>query len=67
MVEGGLVKLVRINEAHEKEAWQIFEKFSGQDFSYVDCPSFALMKSLALQEAFTNDHHFRVWGFITHS
>jgi hypothetical protein len=67
MVEGSLVKLARITDAHEKEAWQIFEKYSDQDFSYVDCTSFALMKSLPLQEAFTNDHHFRILGFITHS
>jgi len=35
MVDGGLVKLVRITEAHEKEAWQIFEKYNDQDFSYL--------------------------------
>ncbi len=65
MIDGGLVKLVRITEAHEKEAWHIFEKYSDQDFSYVDCTTFAVMKNLSLYEAFTNDHHFRIMGFIT--
>ena len=67
LVDGGLVKLLRITDAHEKEAWQIFEKYSDQDFSYVDCTSFALMKSLTLHEAFTDDHHFRIMGFSTHA
>jgi hypothetical protein len=66
MVNGGLVKLTRITEAQEKEAWQIFEKYSDQDFSYVDCTSCAVMRSLSLQEVFTNDHHFRILGFFTH-
>lgn len=42
------------------------KKDSDQDFSYVDCASFAVMRNLALQEAFTNDQHFRIFGFITH-
>jgi predicted nucleic acid-binding protein len=66
MVDGGLVRLVRISEAQEKDAWQIFEKYTDQDFSHVDCASFAVMRTLALHEAFTNDHHFRIMGFITH-
>lgn len=66
MIESDLVRLIRIGEAHEKEAWAIFEKFVDQDFSYNDCTSFAVMRNLSLREAFTNDQHFRIMGFITH-
>lgn len=64
MIEGGLVQLTRVTEIHEKEAWLLFETYSDQNFSYVDCTSFAVMRNLAISEAFTNDHHFRTNGSI---
>ena len=67
LVEGGLLTLIRATDVYEKNAWDIFEKYSDQDFSWVDCISFAVMKDLNLQEAFTHDHHFRTMGFVTHS
>lgn len=67
LIKGRLLKVFRVTEAVEEEAWQIFTKYQDQDFSWVDCTSFALMKREKLMEAFTEDHHFRVMGFITHS
>jgi len=66
LVEGGLLSLIRVTEAHEEEAWRIFEKYGDQDFSWVDCTSFAVMKDSGFNDAFTKDHHFRIMGFITH-
>ncbi len=67
LIKGRLLKVFRVTEAVEEEAWQIFTKYHDQDFSWVDCTSFALMNREKLKEAFTEDHHFRVMGFITHS
>lgn len=63
LVEDGLVELVRIEEADESVAWEIFERYSDQKFSYTDCTSFAVMRRLGLTRAFTADHHFSVLGF----
>lgn len=67
LLDSGVLTMLRVTETVEEEAWQIFTKYHDQDFSWVDCTSFALMKREKLQEAFTQDHHFRVMGFITHS
>ena len=63
MVNGNLLEFVRVSEAHERVAWQIFEKYQDQRFSYVDCTSFAVMRDLGLDEAFTRDNHFATMGF----
>jgi len=39
---------------------QIFD----QAFSYTDCTSFAVMRDLSLNDAFTADHHFATAGFV---
>jgi len=64
LIQGGLVELVRVAESHEATAWQIFEQYDDQDFSYTDCTSFAVMRALDLTHAFTADHHFTVLGFM---
>lgn len=45
------------------DAWQLFSKFSDQEFSFTDCTSFALMRSLKIGRAFTFDHHFKIMRF----
>ena len=57
-IQAELVELVRIEEAHEATAWEIFERYADQDFSYTDCTSFAVMQALHLTKAFTADGHF---------
>ncbi len=59
----GLVRLIRVEESQEAAAWEIFEKYDDQKFSYTDCTSFAVMRALRLQVAFTGDRHFAVMGF----
>lgn len=44
-------------------AWKIFQKYQDQEFSFVDCISFALMKELSLTKAFAFDKHFKIIGF----
>jgi predicted nucleic acid-binding protein len=42
-----------------------FHKFSDQSVSWVDCESFALMRSARITRAFTFDRHFDDAGFHT--
>jgi len=63
LMQNGLVDLVRVDETHEKIAWQIFEQYADQTFSYTDCTSFAVMRTLQLTRVFTADHHFTTMGF----
>lgn len=64
LITAHLVEYIRVDEPLESDAWQIFERYDDQDFSYTDCTSFAVMHAYNLTEVFTGDHHFRVMGFI---
>ena len=64
LIERGLLELVHISPVLESVAWSIFEKYADQDFSFVDCTSFAVMRDMGLSEVFTADHHFATMGFI---
>ena len=64
LIASGLVELVRVSQEHEKAAWEIFERYQDQAFSYTDCTSFAVMRDLGLTHAFTADHHFATAGFV---
>lgn len=44
-------------------AWEIYEKYQDQKFSFVDCISFAVMQQLNIKKAFTFDKHFSIMGF----
>ena len=57
------VRIVRVNEHHEIQAWALFKKYSEHDFSFVDCCSFAVMQDLRILLAFAFDHHFVRAGF----
>jgi predicted nucleic acid-binding protein len=58
-----LAQVIRVTEAHDLQAWETFRKYSDQDFSFVDCSSFAVMRDLGISQAFTFDHHFSAMGF----
>lgn len=63
MTRLGAIDFIRTNEEHENEDWEIARKYDDKDFSYVDCTSFAFMKENGISHAFTNDDHFRQFGF----
>lgn len=44
-------------------ALALFTKFADQSMSWVDCESFALMRSARITSAFTFDRHFEDAGF----
>ncbi|MEW6608814.1 MAG: PIN domain-containing protein [bacterium] len=59
-----IIEIVHVSKYYEKKAWDIFKKYLDKDFSYTDCPSFAIMEDLKITNAFTFDTHFQQKGFI---
>lgn len=64
LVDGHLLKLVRVSDHQESAAWSIFEQYDDQRFSYTDCTSFAVMSDLKLTHVFTGDRHFAIMGYV---
>ena len=62
--KAGRLNLEWVTPAIHKEAWDIFEKDSDQDFSFVDCTSFAIAERVGVKEAFGFDAHFKTMGLI---
>lgn len=46
-----------------ESAWQIAQSWPDQDFSIVDCASFAVMQRLGIVRAASLDDHFAVFRF----
>ena len=57
------LNVMRITETLEDQAWEIFARYGGKDFSFTDCTSFAVMQQLGITAAFTFDEHFEQFGF----
>ena len=58
------IRIVTVTPADEEHAWSIFSRYRDQDFSFTDCTSFAVMKRMKIDTAFTFDHHFSVMKLI---
>ena len=63
-IKAGRLHLEWITPAIHKEAWDIFESYADQDFSFVDCTSFVIAKRVGVKEAFGFDDHFKTMGLI---
>lgn len=57
------LSVIRITEALEDQAWEIFAHYHDKDFSFTDCTSFAVMRQLGITTAFAFDEHFEQFGF----
>jgi hypothetical protein len=64
LVESGGIDIITVNPLLEEQAWQIFKKYKDKEFSFTDCTSFAIMKALSIDTAFTFDQHFSQFGFV---
>lgn len=62
-IEKGDAALVRVSADDFREAHRTFEACADQDFSFVDCTSFALARRNGIDTVFGYDHHFSVMGF----
>ena len=49
----------------EQRARDIVYKYEDKDFSLVDATSFTIMERLGIDQAFSFDHHFEQFGFVT--
>jgi hypothetical protein len=56
--------MIRITEALEDQAWEVFARYDDKDFSFTDCTSFAVMQQLGITTTFAFDEHFEQFGFI---
>ena len=63
-IKAGRLNLEWVTPAIHKEAWDIFENYADQDFSFVDCTSFVIAKRVGVKEAFGFDDHFKTMGLI---
>ncbi|MDI6731440.1 MAG: PIN domain-containing protein [Candidatus Margulisbacteria bacterium] len=59
-----LVETLWVDSYIESEAWKIFLKYSDHELSYVDCLSFACMRTHQINKVLTFDKHFRQVGFV---
>jgi len=59
----GHLEIVYADPAIDEAAWQLFVKYADQDFSFVDCVSFAWLQLNKGVEVFTFDEHFIWMGF----
>jgi predicted nucleic acid-binding protein len=62
--KSGLIETITVTPPMEDEAFTIFKRYTDKDFSFTDCTSFALMRSLKLQKAFAFDKHFEQFESI---
>ncbi|MCC7493982.1 MAG: PIN domain-containing protein [Fimbriimonadaceae bacterium] len=63
MVASSRLEVVIIDRALWQSATEWFRRFSDQRFSFVDCTSFAVMRTRGMQDALTVDQHFATAGF----
>ena len=64
LLKSGVASMVTISDEVRSAAFVLFRKYDDKDLSFTDCTSFALMKRLKVQTAFTFDGHFQQVGFM---
>ncbi len=62
-VVGERLKVTNVDETLDEAAWEIFKKYADQDFSFVDCTSFAWLRQHPDSEVFAFDEDFLWMGF----
>jgi predicted nucleic acid-binding protein len=53
-----------VGESTETHAYRILRQYAGQDFSFVDATSFAVMRAGRIRHAFAFDQHFATTRFV---
>jgi uncharacterized protein len=62
-MQSDVVKTYGVKSEDLSNARSIASSWPDQDFSLIDCTSFALMERLRLDEALAFDRHFRVYRY----
>ena len=56
--KSGFIEIVTVTPSIEDAAFTIFKRYTDKDFSFTDCTSFSIMRSLKLKSGFAFDKHF---------
>ena len=56
--KSSFIETITVTPSIEDEAFAIFRRYPDKDFSYTDCTSFSVMRSLRVKKAFAFDKHF---------
>ena len=59
-----IIDLTRIDAAVSNAAWDFFRRHDDKRYSFTDCTSFMVMKSLRVNRYFSFDADFRQAGFV---
>jgi predicted nucleic acid-binding protein len=63
LVSEGQMSMVYAEPALDEAAWDIFHRYADQDFSFVDCTSFAWLRAAGEVIVLAFDDHFSWMGF----
>ena len=58
------LQILRVDERDERDAWMWLRRHDERTYSFVDATSFALMRRLAIRDAFAFDADFAAAGFV---
>ena len=58
------LEIVWVDRAMADAAWEIFERYNDQIFSFADCASFVLARHAKVNEVFAFDDDFVTMGFV---
>jgi predicted nucleic acid-binding protein len=64
LIGGRLAAVHKVELPQVHEAWDVFSNYRDKDWSFTDCVSYVVMKSLAITTAVSLDRHFRQFGFL---
>lgn len=63
ILDSRMVEIVKVSDEHINPAWELFQKYHDQKFSFTDCISFIVMNLSGTDTAFAYDSHFAVMVF----
>ncbi len=58
------LRVLPVGHDDEHDAWEWLRRHDEREYSFVDATSFALMRRLAIREAFAFDGDFAAAGFV---
>ena len=61
--EGEALQVSRVDEPIWEAAEEVFRKYDDQEFSFTDCTSFVLARTVEVDVVFGFDRHFAIHGF----
>jgi len=56
--KSSFIEIVTVTPSLDDAAFAILKRYTDKDFSFTDCTSFSVMRSLKLKGAFAFDRHF---------